>query len=71
MSFSAIAEITFGGTPVPFDTSYCRLSDDARGQYVRDLLGFLLTWKNQKNVVLSSLVESFRRLATTTLRQIA
>ena len=34
-------------------------------------MGFLPTWKNQKNVVLSSLVESFRRLATTTPRQIA
>ena len=41
-----------------------------RGQYVRDLLGFLPTWKNRKNVVLSSLVESFRWFPTTTSRQI-
>ena len=60
MSFSAITGIAFGGIPVPFDSSYCRLSDNARGQYVRDLLGFLPTWKNRKNVVLSSLIESFR-----------
>ena len=60
MSFSAIIGIAFGGTPVPFDISYCHLSENARGQYVRDLLGFLPTWKNRKNVVLSSLVESFR-----------
>ena len=70
MSFSAITGITFGGTPVPFDVSYYHLSEDARGQYVRDLLGFLPTWKNRKNMVLSSLVQSFRRLATTTPRQI-
>ena len=70
MSFSAITGITFGGTLVPFDVNYCHLSEGARGQYVRDLLGFLPTWKNRKNVVLSSLVESFRRLPTTTPRQI-
>ena len=45
-------------------------SEGVRGQYVRDLLVFLPTWKNHKNVVLSSLVESFRRLPTTTPRQI-
>ena len=71
MSFSAITGIAFGGTPVPFDISYCYLSEGARGQYVRDLLGFLPVWKNRKNVVLSSLVESFKRLPTTTPRQIA
>ena len=60
MSFSAITGITFGGAPVPFDVCYCHLSECAQGQYVRDLLGFLLTWKNWKNMVLSSLVESFR-----------
>ena len=70
MSFSAITGIAFGGAPVPFDVSYYHLSEGARGQYVRDLLGFLPTWKNQKNVVLSSLVEIFRRLPTTTPRQI-
>ena len=70
MSFSAITGITFGGAPVPFDISYCRLSDSARGQYVRDLLGFSPTWKNRKNMVLSSFVQSFRRLPTTTPRQI-
>ena len=70
MSFSAITRIAFGGIPVPFDISYCSLSEGARGQYVRDLLEFLPTWKNQKNVVLSSLVESFKRLPTTTPRQI-
>ena len=70
MSFSTITGITFGGTPVPFDVGYCHLSEGARGQYVRDLLEFLPTWKNRKNVVLSSLVESFRRLPTTTPRQI-
>ena len=43
MSFSAITRITFGGTPVPFNISYCSLSEGARGQYVRDLLGFLPT----------------------------
>ena len=60
MSFSAITGIAFGGTPMPFDVSYCHLSKSARGQYIRDLLGFLPTWKNQKNVMLSSLIESFR-----------
>ena len=70
MSFSAITGIAFGGTPVLFDISYCYLSEGARGQYVRDLLGFLPVWKNQKNAVLSSLVESFKRLPTTTPRQI-
>ena len=70
MSFSAITGIAFRGTLVPFDISYCRLFEGTQGQYVRDLLGFLLTWKNRKNVVLSSLVESFRRLPTTTPRQI-
>ena len=64
MSFSAITEIAFGGTLVPFDISYCCLSEGARGQYVHDLLGLWPTWKNRKNVVLSSLVESFRRLPT-------
>ena len=59
MSFSAITGIAFAGTPVPFDVSYCHLSEGVRGQYVRDLLGFLPTWKNRKNVVLSSLVKSF------------
>ena len=70
MSFSAITGIAFRVTPVPFDITYCRLFEGARGQYVRDLLGFLPTWKNHKNVVLSSLVERFRRLPTTTPRQI-
>ena len=70
MSFSAITEIAFGGTPVPFDVSYCYLLEGVRGQYIRDLLGFLLVWKNRKNVVLSSLIESFRRLPTTTPHQI-
>ena len=60
MSFSAITGITFGCAPVPFDVSYCHLSEGVRSQYIRDLLGFLPTWKNQKNMVLSSLVESFR-----------
>ena len=57
-------------TPVPFDVSYCHLSEGSRGQYVHDLLGFLPTWKNQKNVVLSSLVKRFKWLPTTTPRQI-
>ena len=70
MNFSAITGIAFEGTPVPFDISYYCLSEGARGQYVRDLLGFLPTWKNRKNVVLSSLIESFRQLSTTTPRQI-
>ena len=70
MSFSAITGIAFGGTPVPFNISYCHLFEGAQRQYVHDMLGFLLTWKNRKNVVLSSLVESFRRLPTTTPRQI-
>ena len=70
MSFSAITGIAFGGTLVPFDIGYCHLSEGARGQYVRDLLEFLPTWKNKKNVVLSSLIESFRRLPTTTPHQI-
>ena len=70
MSFSAITGIAFRGTPVHFDVSYYYLSEGARGQYVRNLLGFLPTWKNRKNVVLSSLVESFRHLPTTTPRQI-
>ena len=70
MSFSAITKIAFGGTPISFDIGYYHLFEGARGQYIRDLLGFLLTWKNRKNVVLSSLVESFRRLPTTTPRQI-
>ena len=70
MSFSAITEIAFGGAPVPFDIGYYCLSEGARGQYVRDLLGFLPVWKNRKNVVMSSFVESFRRLPTTTPRQI-
>ena len=60
MSSSAITGIAFRGAPVPFDVGYCHLSKGARGQYVRDLLGFLPTWKNRKNIVLSSLVESFR-----------
>ena len=68
MSFSAITGITFGGTPIPFDVGYRHHSEGARGQYVRDLLGFLSTWKSGKNMVLSSLVESFRRLPTTTPR---
>ena len=38
MSFSDIIEISFGGTSVPFDISYCNLSEGARDQYVRDLL---------------------------------
>ena len=46
MSFSAITGIAFGGTSVPFDIGYCYLSEGARGQYVRDLLEFLPTWKN-------------------------
>ena len=66
MSFYAITEITFGGTLVPFDINYCNLSEGTKGQYVRDLLDFMPTWKNRKNVVLSSLIESFRRLPTTT-----
>ena len=70
MSFSAITGSAFGGTLVPFDIGYYYLSESGRGQYVRDLLGFLSVWKNRKNVVLSSLVESFRRLPTTTSRQI-
>ena len=70
MSFSTITEIAFGGTLVPFDVGYCHLSESARGQYVRDLLGFLPTWKNRKNIVLSSLIESFRGLTTTTPLQI-
>ena len=70
MSFSTITGVVFGSTPVPFDIGYCHLSKGARGQYVHNLLGFLPTYKNQKNVVLSSLVESFRRLPTTTPRQI-
>ena len=60
MSFSAITRIAFGGASVPFDFSYCHLSEGVRGQYVHDLLGFLPTWKNRKNMVLSFLVESFR-----------
>ena len=68
MSFSAITGIAFGGASVPFDVGYCQPSEGARGQYIRDLLGFLPTWKNRKNVVLSSLVESFRRLPTITPR---
>ena len=60
MSFSTITGIAFGGTLVPFDINYYNLSEGARGQYVRDLLGFMPTWKNRKNVILSSLVESFR-----------
>ena len=60
MNFSAITGIALGGTQVPFDVNYCRLSESAREQYVRDLLEFLPTWKNRKNVVLSSLIESFR-----------
>ena len=43
MSFSTIIEIAFGGTPVPFDISYCNLFEGARGQYVRDLLEFMPT----------------------------
>ena len=43
MSFSAITGIAFGGTLVPFDIRYCNLSEGARGQYVRDLLRFMLT----------------------------
>ena len=43
MSFSAITGITFEGALVPFDVGYCHLSKGARGQYVRDLLGFLPT----------------------------
>ena len=70
MRFSAITGIAFRGAPIPFDVSYCCFSEGARGQYVRDLLGFLPTWKNRKNVVLSSLIESFRQLSTTTPRQI-
>ena len=60
MSFSTITEIAFGCALVPFDVGYCHLSEGVRGQYVRNLLGFLPTWKNQKNMVLSSLVESLR-----------
>ena len=60
MSFSAITGIAFGGTSIPFDISDCHFSEGTRGQYILDLLGFLPTWKNQKNVVLSFLVESFR-----------
>ena len=71
MSFSAIIGITFGGTPISFNVNYYHLFESARGQYVRDLLRFLPTWKNRKNIVLSSLVESFRRLGTTTPRHIA
>ena len=70
MSFSAIIGIAFGGALVSFDVSYCHLSEGARGQYVRNLLRFLPTWKNRKNMVLSSIVESFRRLPTTTPCQI-
>ena len=70
MSFSTITGITFGGAPVPFDISYCHFSEGARVQYIRDLLGFLPAWKNRKNGVLFSLVESFRRLPTTTPHQI-
>ena len=70
MSFFAITEIAFKGALVPFDVGYCHLSKGERGQYVHDLLGFLSTWKNRKNVVLSSLVESFKRLPTTTPSQI-
>ena len=70
MSLYAIDGITFGGTLVFFDFRYCLLSEGVRGQYVHDLLGFFPTWKNRKNIVLSSLVESFRRLPTTTPRQI-
>ena len=70
MSFSVITGFTFGCTPVPFEVGCCRLSEGAQGQYVRDLLGFLPSWKNRKNVVLSSLIESFKRLPTTTPRQI-
>ena len=43
MSFSAITGIAFGGTPISFDVSYFYLTEGTRGQYVRDLLGFLLT----------------------------
>ena len=43
MSFSAVTGIAFGGTPVSFDIRYYHLSKGARGQYVRDLLGFLPT----------------------------
>ena len=60
MSFSAIIGIAFGGTPVSFDVNYYHFSESARGQYVCDLLRFQPTWKNRKNIVLSSLVESFR-----------
>ena len=60
MSFSAITGISFRGAQVPFDVRYCHLSEGARGQYVRDLLGLLPIWKNRKNVVLSSLIESFK-----------
>ena len=56
MSFSAITGIAFGGTPVPFDVSYYNIFEDARTYYVRDLLGFIPTWKNRKNLVLSSLI---------------
>ena len=34
MSFSTITRIAFGGAPVPFDVSYCHLSEGAIGQYV-------------------------------------
>ena len=70
MRFSAIIGIAFRGIPVPFDISYYNLSEGAKGQYVCDLLGFMLTWKNRKNVMLSSFVKSFRRLPTTTPCQI-
>ena len=43
MSFSAITGIAFGGALVPFDINYFQLSEGSRGQYVRDLLGFLPT----------------------------
>ena len=43
MSFSAITGIAFGGAPFPFDVGYYHISENARGQFVRDLLGFLLT----------------------------
>lgn len=70
MSFSAVTGIAFGGTLVSFDINYCRLPEDARSHYVRDMLGFTPIWKNRKNVLLSSLVQGFRRLPTTTPRQI-
>ena len=70
MSFSAIIGIAFGGTSILFDISCCNLPEDARSRYVRDLLGFVLIWKNRKNVLIFFLFQGFKRLPTTTPRQI-